>query len=102
MKRLFERWYSLQNSNTAYLSNSGRYTFFRFGGETIRFIGPYSLERYEKVTEWDDGYIVVLVKYQHSEELIEDYIDLQPILKNLMMDADVFLNPIQRVEVSYV
>ena len=41
--------------NTAYLSNEGRYTVFRFGDEELRFIGPYSLERYDVVTEWDKG-----------------------------------------------
>lgn len=88
--------------NTAYLSNNGRYTIFRFGDEVLRFIGPHSLERYDNVKEWDAGYIVVMVKYQHSEELIEDYIDLVPVLENLMMDKDAFLKPIEHVEVENV
>ncbi|MBR0163307.1 MAG: hypothetical protein IJQ12_01400 [Lachnospiraceae bacterium] len=88
--------------NTAYLSNEGRYTVFRFGDEELRFIGPYSLERYDVVTEWDKGYIVVMTKYSHSEQLIEEYIDLIPVLRDLMMDAKTFLDPIGKVEVSYV
>ena len=81
------------NDNTAYLSNEGRYTVFRFGDESLRFIGPYSLERYDSVTEWDKGYIVVMTKYSHSEQLIEEYIDLIPVLRDLMMDAKSFWIP---------
>ena len=32
---------------------------------------------------------------------IEDYIDLIPILRNLYIDEESFLNPIKSVEVSY-
>ena len=70
--------------------------------EVLRFIGPYSLERYDTVTEWSSGYIVVMAKYSHSEELTEEYIDLIPILENLMMDKEAFLTPIKKVEVEYV
>ena len=94
-----------QNSSkltTAYLSSEGRYTIFRYRDEMLRFMGPYSLERYDTVTEWDYGYIVVMTKYRHSEDLIEEYIDLIPILENLWMDTDAFLKPIEKVEVAYV
>ena len=40
----------------AYLSNEGRYTIFRYGDGRLKFIGPYSLERYTEVKEWDQGY----------------------------------------------
>ena len=31
----------------------------------------------------------------------EDYIDLRPVLRNLMIDPKKFLGPVKRVEVSY-
>jgi hypothetical protein len=86
---------------TAYLSSKGRYTIFKFGDTELRFIAPYSLERYEKVVEWDHGYLVVMTKYSHNKELEEEYIDLCPILKSLYMDTDVFLEPIKNVEILY-
>jgi hypothetical protein len=86
---------------TAYLSNKGRYTIFKFGDTELKFIAPYSLERYEKVIKWDHGYLVVMTKYSHNNQLEEEYIDLIPILKSLCMDEDVFLDPIKNVEVLY-
>ncbi len=87
--------------HTAYLGNEGRYTVFRFGTEKLRFIAPYSLQRYEAVKEWDDGYMVVLAKYAHNEAPEEEYIDLVQILKDLYMEPEVFLKPIERVEVDH-
>ncbi len=89
------------NHSTAYLSNEGRYTLFRYGGKEIRIIAPRSLERYIEVTEWDRGYLVVQTKYSHSKETVEEYLDLVPVLEDLYMDADSFLDPIQNVEVAY-
>ena len=88
-------------SNTAYLSSKGRYTIFRFNDATLTFIAPRSLEKYDSVTEWNHGYIAVMTKYSHNQDLEEEYIDLIPVLKNLYMNADEFLNPIKKVEVSY-
>lgn len=88
-------------NNVAFLYNEGAYTLFSFGSETIKFIAPYSLVKYEKVTTWDNGYIVVMTRYKHSEELIEEYIDLVPVLKDLYIDPDKFLAPIKKVEVKY-
>jgi hypothetical protein len=89
------------NMETAYLSNKGRYSIFKFGDTELKFIAPYSLERYEKVVEWDHGYLVVMTKYSHNKEPEEEYIDLIPILKSLYMDEDDFLKPIKNVEVLY-
>lgn len=86
---------------TAYISNKGRYTVFKAGDVELKFIAPYSLERYEKVVEWDHGYLVVLTKYSHNEALEEEYIDLIPVLKNLYMDVNGFLDSINKVEVRY-
>ena len=60
-------------SSTAYLSNEGTYTVFSYGDSRLKFIAPYSLERYENVLQWDDGYIVVMAKYTHNKEAEEEY-----------------------------
>ena len=88
-------------SNEAYLSNDSQYTIFRYDKYIIRFLAPYSLERYTTVKEWDNGYLVVMAKYTHNNDVEEEYIDLVPILKNLYFDADNFLKPIEKVSVLY-
>ena len=89
---------------TAILSNEllddHQYTVFAFGGVVLRFRRaglPASLHRGK---EWDNGYLVVMAKYSHKEQPIEEYIDLLPILENLRMDAQGFLTPIKEVEIS--
>lgn len=89
------------STGTAYISNEGRYTTFRYGDTRLKFIAPYSLEHYVQVKEWDDGYLVVMTKYAHDNNPIEEYVDLIPILENLHMDKEQFLAPIQRVEVAH-
>ena len=89
-------------ANTAYLSNEGRYTIFRFGGERLKIIAPPPLERYDRVVRWHHGRITVMTKYAHNDADIEEYIDLLPTLNNLFYDADAFLEPIKYVEVAYV
>ena len=84
-------------SQTAYLSNDGIYTIFSFGDSRLKFVVPYSLERYESVVKWDDGYLVVMAKYTHNKDAEEEYIDLRPILKNLYINPDEFLHPIKSV-----
>lgn len=91
----------MDHNSTAYLSNEGRYTIFRFGDQRLKFIGPYSLEYYIAIKKWDEGYIVVETKYTHDQNSVEEYIDLNPILDNLLMDKDTFLHPIKNVEVFY-
>ena len=90
-----------KNNDTAFLSNEGRYSIFSYGEERLKFIAPYSLIKYEKIIEWDNGYLVVLTKYSHNKDYIEEYIDLIPILKNLYIEPDTFLRPIKKVELSY-
>lgn len=89
-------------SGTAFLSNKKDIISFSYQDKEIRFRGPYSLIRIEKVKEWDNGYIVVDAKYQHSQSPIEDYIDLWPILEDLYVDAEKFLKSIKKVEVRNV
>ncbi|MFW5646465.1 MAG: DUF7724 family protein [Acetivibrio ethanolgignens] len=67
----------------------------------IRFLAPYSLERYTKVKEWDNGYLVVMAKYEHNDKEEEEYIDLIPILNDLYFNVDEFLRPIKKVRVLY-
>ena len=40
--------------------------------------------------------------FSHTEELIEEYIDLVPILKKLYIDPEKFLGNIKKVEVKNV
>lgn len=89
------------STDTAFLSSKGRYIIFSWKNRTIRFRAPYSLERIERVKEWDEGYLVVDAKYQHSAEEVEDYIDLVPVLERLYINAKEFLSPIKKVEVRY-
>ena len=85
----------------AYLSNDHNYTIFKYADQVIRFKAPYSLEKYTEVKEWDKGYLVVMARYEHNEEPEEEYIDLIPILENLYIDANAFVNKINKVRVLY-
>lgn len=89
------------NNGEAYLSNTKNYTVFKYGDYVIRFLAPYSLERYTEVKDWDNGYLVVNAKYAHSDETEEEYIDLIPILNNLYFEPEQFLKPIKKVSVRY-
>lgn len=91
---------AVRNKNDcAILSSEGAFTLFSYGGRRIKFSAPYSLKRYVKVKKWDRGYIEVDTEYAHGVE--EEYIDLEPILENLLIPPSKFLAPIKRVEVRY-
>lgn len=85
----------------AILSSKNQYTIFRFGNDIFRFRAPYSLDYYSEIKEWDHGYIAVMTKYHHDQNLIEEYIDLVPILENLYYDADEYLDQIKEVKIQY-
>ena len=89
----------IAEEGTAILSSKGNYTSFSYGDNVIRFMTSPALMRYEKVLKWDKGYLEVIANYNGREE--EEYIDLLPILDNLLIDADSFLSPIKKVEVAY-
>ncbi|MBQ6518475.1 MAG: hypothetical protein IJI14_07140 [Anaerolineaceae bacterium] len=92
----------MRNNNTAILSSKGEYSSFQFQDLIIRFLTGINLDHYTKVIEWDHGYLVVMCKTKSDPDIEEeDYIDLLPILKNLYIDPDTFLNPIEKVEVHY-
>lgn len=87
-------------ASTAFLSNEGEYTMFTFRDRVITFFTGNRLEKYAKVLEWDHGYLVVMCKNKNEKVLEEDYIDLVPILENLYIDPDAFLNPIKEVRIT--
>ncbi len=91
----------METDSLAFLSNKDGFTLFRFGKHTIRFRAPYSLEKYTEIKSWDNGYLVVVAKYNHNTKPEEEYIDLVPILENLFFDAPEFLAQIKGVKISY-
>lgn len=89
----------MNDPDRAVLSSTGSYTSFTFRDTTITFLTSKDLDRYLKVIDWDHGYLVVLAQYKHRPAE-EEYIDLLPILTNLYMDPDVFLDPIKEVAIG--
>ena len=89
------------DNSKAYLSNDKDMIKFQYGHRVIRFRGPYSLDYFTSIKEWDNGYMVVMAKYRHNQEPEEEYIDLVPILKKLYIDTPKFLNPIKEVRLAY-
>ena len=87
--------------DTAYLSAENGFTVFKYGKVCIRFRAPYSLERYTDVKQWDNGYLVVDAQYKHNVAPEEEYIDLEPVLNDLYIDADKFMKPIKKVEITH-
>ncbi len=92
----------MNEQNQAILSSSGDFTSFSFGGHVIRFRTSSHLERYTKIIEWDNGYLVAMAKYDNHPAEEEEYIDLVPILQNLYFDSKAFLAPIKDVRIHYV
>ncbi len=90
------------SEHTAYLSSAGEYTYFTFRGKKISFLTGMELDHYTAVKEWDHGYLVVMcINKSDPDREEEDYIDLIPILENLYMDPNRFLEPIEEVVVKY-
>ncbi len=86
--------------SVAHLGKENQFSVFSFGGKTIRFRAPYSLESYTDVKQWDHGYLVVMAKYRHNQEPEEEYIDLLPILEDLYVEPESFLAPIKEVRIQ--
>lgn len=92
-----------ESPTVAILSSKGEYSFFKVGDKTISFLTGMNLDRYTRIKEWDNGYIVVMCKTKSNPEVEEeDYIDLQPILQNLYFDPDRFLESVKEVRIEYV
>ena len=85
----------------ATLSSDGNYTTFSYADRIIRFRTSSHLLRYTKILEWDNGYIVVMARYDNSETDEEDYKDLCPILTNLYIEPKEFLRDIEGVCLDY-
>lgn len=91
----------LTSDKIAFLSNCGEFTIFSYLNSVIKFRTSRHLLRYTKILEWNNGYLVVMAKYDNSPAEEEEYIDLIPILKNLYFDSDKFLKNISEVKISY-
>lgn len=87
------------NQNTGILGNEGSMTVFSFGNQRIKFKAPDCLERYVEIKEWDNGYIVVMTQYR-GIGIVEEYIDLIPVLENLYINSEEFLKPINNIIIS--
>ena len=88
-------------TTTAGLSSDGPYTLFSFGGRRLKFRAPKCLRRYLRVKKWEDGYLEVDADYGKKLGVVEEYIDLRPVLRCLMISPKSFLSPIKSVEISY-
>ena len=86
---------------TAGLSSDGPYTLFSFGGRRLKFRAPKCLRRYLRVKKWEDGYLEVDADYGKKLGVVEEYIDLRPVLRCLMISPRSFLRPIKNVEIAY-
>ena len=82
---------SAEVSGTATLSSEGAYTLFSFGGRRLKFRAPRCLRRYVRVKRWRDGYLEVDADYGRNVGVVEEYIDLRPVLKCLMIRPAAFL-----------
>ena len=81
----------------AVLGNKSELTSFSYAGKVIRFRTSRHLKCYTKIVDWDNGYLVVMARYDNLSGEEEEYIDLIPILQNLYMDPYKFLHGIERV-----
>jgi len=86
-------------SREAILSNQKDMTSFRYDDYNIRFRTPSILKKYTEIKEWNNGYLVVIADYE-GMGLTEEYIDLVPILKNLCLDPNTFLQNIHTVKIG--
>ena len=71
----------------AVLTNDGKYTIFEFNNQRVRFVTSDKLERYTKVVEWDNGYLVVMAKYKEMPE-VEEYAQMGLIPEGAYRNRD--------------
>ena len=89
------------HENIAILSNVGDIVSFSYKDTIIKYKGPYSLQYFSKVNKYDNGYVEVMCKFSHNDELVEDYIDFENIASELYMDT-TFLTEIDEVRCEHV
>ena len=89
------------NTQTAFLSNRDGFAIFSFNNIDLKFRISDRVIKFVKIKEWDAliGYIVVDCLHD-TMGIVEDYIDLLPMLDDLYIDAKKFLKPIKEVEVK--
>ncbi len=75
----------------AVLTNDGKYTIFEFNNQRIRFITSDKLERYTKVVEWDNGYLVVMAKKGGEYIAFTALSSIYPI--NIFKSSSTFVIP---------
>lgn len=87
-------------TETAYLYNEREkeYICFDYKNRTIRFLGPYSLERFLRIVSYEQGLITVIGLYNGEE--VEDYIDLNYVLDQLYIDPEEFLHGLSEVKIK--
>ena len=90
----------MEKDTVARLKNDGEYTVFSYAGKRIVFLTSKNLDRYTEIKKWDHGYLEVMAK-NYGKDVHEDYIDLVPILENLYMNPDSFLDEITEVRLDY-
>ena len=92
-----------KSSHEAILTNDNVYTAFIHNGIQVRFMTSPRLERYTQVKTWDPhtGYLEVMAKYRHRAQPVEEYIDLMPILENLIIRPQDFLAQVKTVRIAY-
>ena len=88
-----------EHNNQAVLSNQHELTSFRYGDYNVRFRTPSVLKKYTEVKEWEQGYLVVMADYE-GMGVVEEYIDLVPILRNLHINPENFLKNIKTVTIG--
>lgn len=93
----------LKEKVKAYIYNKGEYTYFRIGHEVVRFATSPYLNRYVRVKEYDNGYIVVDAEFcepknRKIKHVEEDYLDISYVLKELGLDTRI-LEKVTEVEI---
>ena len=84
----------------AYLDNIPNYTIFSYKGRSIKFKTSKVLEYFTEIKSYHNGFLVVMAKFSTQKEPEEDYIELGPILENLLIEPAEFLAGIERVEIA--
>lgn len=73
----------------AYIYNKDGYTHFKVNNHVIKFYTSPYLEKYIKIKEYDNGYMVVDEKLSTMDKPIEDYIDLEYVFDELGINKDL-------------
>lgn len=98
IKILFKR--KNENWVVHFWGNIGHYTLFSFKDLKIKMCGGKDLEYYDNIVTWDHGLITVMTKYSHSEELIEEYVDIESALIDFGFNSDAILMQIKEVRIG--